>query len=169
MSSPFFDFVDSINHEVNSINNRLMNAGRSGQRSLRPVSRISNWLLPQDEDLMPPVDMLEREREYEVGISVPGVASHDDIQLEYRRNNNEIIVSGEIPALEEDAVEDGWRVRERAHGRFKRAIGLPEKPGIDAEHIEAQYKDGVLKLKVPKLEDRDQPDEVRRIAIGSKQ
>ncbi len=41
-------------------------------------------------------------------------------------------------------------MQERYYGSFYRSISLPS--NIDEEHIEAQFKDGILSIKIPKKE-----------------
>jgi HSP20 family protein len=49
---------------------------------------------------------------------------------------------------EREDRKEGYHRIERAFGSFSRSLPLPE--GIDAEGIEASYKNGVLEVRVPK-------------------
>jgi len=51
---------------------------------------------------------------------------------------------------EKKAKENGHRIRERAYGRFYRALELPQ--DVAANNVKANYKEGVLELTLPKLE-----------------
>ena len=45
-------------------------------------------------------------------------------------------------------IPAAYRVSERRYGRFERSFPLP--PDVDRGHIAAQFKDGVLKITLPK-------------------
>lgn len=61
-----------------------------------------------------------------------------------------LTISGErdLPA---DVKREDYRRVERAYGRFSRRFQLP--PSIDAAKVEAEYKDGVLHVRLPQRED----------------
>ena len=48
----------------------------------------------------------------------------------------------------EEDEDKGYRHVERYHGSFRRSLRIPE--GVDGEAIEASYKNGVLRVTVPK-------------------
>ncbi|CCD22714.1 chaperone protein HSP26 NDAI_0A05590 [Naumovozyma dairenensis CBS 421] len=205
-NSPFFDFFDNINSEVDNFNRLLDNAGfrdysQKRQRliggnqdnnnkkvAIRPTNNLlsdtsfgdlDDWfdndlsLFPTnfaayDKELAVPVDILDHEKNYELKITVPGVKSKKDIDLEYHKNDNQIIVSGQIPKISPESKKAKVKVNERASGKFKRIITLPGTPGIDADHIKADYTSGVLTLTVPKLKsNKDEKEHVQKIAISS--
>ncbi|MDM7459038.1 MAG: Hsp20/alpha crystallin family protein [Paracoccus sp. (in: a-proteobacteria)] len=86
---------------------------------------------------------------------LPGVEPGDiDIQVK----ENVLMLSGErkAPELPEGAT---WHRRERAFGRFTRAIRLPFR--VDPDKVEARFADGVLRVAVGRP-DEDKP---RRIEI----
>ena len=86
---------------------------------------------------------------------LPGVEP-GDIEVEVK--DNVLTLSGErrAPDLPEGAE---WRRRERAFGRFTRAVRLPFR--VDPEKVEARFSDGVLRVAVG----RPEADKPRRIAI----
>jgi HSP20 family protein len=107
----------------------------------------------------PRFDVRETKEAYVFKADVPGVAEKDlDVQLKA----NVLTISGERKA-DADGAANGERyfAAERTYGKFSRAFSLPD--GIDAEHVTADVKEGVLTLVVPKRAEA-QP---RRIAIGS--
>ena len=111
------------------------------------------WFSDFGKDLVPALDILDHENEYEVHVSIPGIKEKKDIGLEYHKDSNEIVISGEIPDVTTEETKGSAKVRERRYGRFKRVVRLPETPGIDNENIKANYTNGVLVLNVPKLQD----------------
>ena len=114
-------------------------------------NRSLNWNLP--------LDVAEREDEYVVKASLPGV-NPDDLEITY--NNNTLTIRAEVKADEEKKGET-YHHRERRFGVYSRSITLPT--SIKADAIEAHYDAGVLTLELPKTEEV----KPRRIQIGSGQ
>lgn len=132
----------------------------------------NDWsLLPRTfsgSNLTPPVDILDHDKNYEIKVTVPGVKEKKDINLEYHKEKNQIVVSGEISSAVSSENKDKVKVQERISGKFKRLISLPEYPRIDADNIKADYSSGILTLSVPKLEpSKDDENAVRKIDISS--
>ena len=94
----------------------------------------------------PNVDIFEAEDELVVKAELPGVDPKD---VELNVENNVLTISGERRLEFEDKKENYHRV-ERAYGSFTRSFSLPQL--IDENKIEAEYKDGVLTVHVPKHE-----------------
>jgi HSP20 family protein len=53
--------------------------------------------------------------------------------------------------FENEEKRDSYHRVERSYGQFYRSFTLP--PNVNAEAINAQYKDGVLRLSLPKKEE----------------
>jgi HSP20 family protein len=81
---------------------------------------------------------------YEIVVELPGVKPED---IEVRTHDRSIIVQGE-KRFEREAEGRTYYFSERAYGAFHRSFRLPE--DADLEHVAADYRDGVLMLKVPK-------------------
>jgi HSP20 family protein len=95
----------------------------------------------------PPVDIYETETDVILKAELPEVNQKDiDIQVE----NNTLTLKGERKFEKETKKENFHRV-ERAYGTFTRSFTLPN--AIDQEKIRADYKDGVLKITMPKREE----------------
>lgn len=117
-----------------------------------------------------PVDILDHDENYELKVTVPGVKSQKDINLEYHKEANQILVTGEIPSAITEENRDKVKVNERTAGKFKRIISLPDYPGIDADNIKADYSSGILTLTVPKLKPKDEnKNPIQKIAISSEE
>ena len=56
-----------------------------------------------------------------------------------------------------EVKEEKYYRRERAYGKFQRAFSLPA--DVDSENIKAEFKDGLLKIEVPKPE-KQKPKEI---------
>jgi len=94
----------------------------------------------------PRVDIAEQNGTYELTADLPGLKK-DDIKIEL--HDNVLTVKGE-KKVEEDKKEKNYRLAERYYGEFMRAFTLPD--NVNKDGIEAEFKDGVLKLTIPKTE-----------------
>lgn len=93
---------------------------------------------------VPPVDIYEDEHSISLRLEVPGVQENDiDIRLE----NNTLTVRGQRNFEKEEKEENFHRI-ERRYGAFSRSFTLPNT--VDSEKVEANYENGVLKIKLAK-------------------
>jgi len=105
---------------------------------------------PRDADdavaWMPPVDIYEADDHYVLNAEVPGVEARD-ISIEIA--GKELSIRGERRF---DAVcsEESYQRLEGIRGRFFRTFSLPER--LDAGAIQADLKDGVLEVILPKAQ-----------------
>ncbi len=99
-----------------------------------------------EERFLPAIDVAEEEDALTLTAEVPGM-SRDD--LEVTVDNGVLTLRGEKKAQEVSQGADYRRV-ERRFGHFERRIRLPDY--VDAEKLEASYKNGVLTLRMPKAE-----------------
>lgn len=108
---------------------------------------------------LPSVNIKETEDKFEVEVAAPGFEKKDfNIEL----NNRELSISSE--KKEENEQKEGTRYtrREFSYQSFKRTFTLPNT--IASEQISAKYKDGVLRVEIPKLEEA-KPKPPKQIAI----
>jgi HSP20 family protein len=101
----------------------------------------------------PSCDIYETENEIVVKAEIPGVKK-EDVKLSIQ--DNVLTISGERKFEQETKKENYLRV-ERGYGSFTRSFTLP--PSVDAKKIIAEFKDGLLEVKLPKLEEA-KPKEV---------
>jgi HSP20 family protein len=94
------------------------------------------------------VDLKEDEKSYIIEADLPGIAK-EDISLSY--SNNYLTIAAKRNETTEDKSENYVR-RERRYGEFKRAFYMDNG---DENNIDASFKDGVLKITVPKLNNPD--------------
>jgi len=101
------------------------------------------WSEPR---FVPAIDVTEDDETLTLTAEMPGIAREDmDVCVE----NGVLILRGE--KKEETRSEHGASHRlERHYGHFERRIRLPEY--VEADRIDAAYKDGVLTLRMPKSE-----------------
>ncbi len=95
----------------------------------------------------PPVDIYETENEIVLKAELPEIDQKD---IEIKVEDNTLTVRGERKFEQETKKENYHRI-ERAYGKFSRSFSLPNT--IDQEKIKATYKDGILKLVMPKKEE----------------
>lgn len=107
----------------------------------------------------PQVDMHETEREYVVRADMPGVEPEN---VEVLLADDRLILRGETHH-EEEAREQGILRSERRYGRFERVLPLPGE--VKQDQIQANFRNGVLELRLPKSEESQQ--KIRRIPIQS--
>ena len=117
--------------------NRLFDEAGHGWRAEEP-SATTTW--------SPAVDIYETEGEIIVKAELPGV-DRKDITLHLE--NNVLTLKGERK-FEKETKEENYHRIERAYGGFSRAFSIPTT--INEEKIRADYKDGILKIALPKKE-----------------
>jgi len=109
--------------------------------------RAGESLFDSEISWTPRVDVLEKKDHYLIEADLPGV-NKEDVKLEV--NKGVLTISGERKS-EEKEEENGYTRIERHFGKFERSFTLPE--NIKNEKIDAEYKDGILKVKLPKPEE----------------
>jgi HSP20 family protein len=117
---------------------------------LRPFR--GGGLSPAFSLAVPAVNMVERAKAFEVTAELAGM-DEKNIQVSVRNGN--LIISGEKTDEKEEHSKD-YHVRERQFGSFERMFSIP--PGVDAGKIEAQFKNGVLTVTIPKTAEALKPE-----------
>ena len=106
----------------------------------------------------PPVDILERGNEVVFKMDLPGVSQNE---IEVRVEENTLIVQGERRFIKE-VLDESYIQIERPYGTFRRTFNLPRM--IDHEGIKASYKDGVLRVVLPKRQEA----QLKQVLVESK-
>jgi HSP20 family protein len=117
--------------------NRLFDDAGRGWRADEPAATTS-W--------SPSVDIFETEGDIVVKAELPGM-DRKDITLHLE--NNVLTLRGERK-FEKETKEENYHRIERSYGNFSRSFSIPTT--VDEEKIRADYKDGVLKIILPKKE-----------------
>ena len=94
----------------------------------------------------PAVDMFENDDKIVIKAELPGV-DKKDISVDVK--DQVLTLSGERN-YENEVKEENYYRRERASGKFKRSFHLPA--DVDPDKVKADFKDGVLKVEMPKPE-----------------
>ena len=95
----------------------------------------------------PPVDLYETWDDIIVNVEVPGIFK-DLISVEVK--DEILIIQGERP-FEKDVDKEQYHRVERAYGKFRRSFILGVQ--VKVEEIKATYRDGVLEISLPKVEE----------------
>jgi HSP20 family protein len=94
--------------------------------------------------LRPSVDISEGKKAYTVRAELPGL-DQEDVSIEVE--DHTLVIRGE-KRQDRDEEDEGYHWVERSYGEMQRVISLPD--DADVDEIEARFKNGVLKLRIPK-------------------
>ena len=95
----------------------------------------------------PSVDIFENDNDVVVKAELPGMNAKD---IEVKLENNVLTLKGERHFEKETKDENYHRV-EREYGSFTRSFVMPA--AINGDKVAAEYKDGILKIVLPKKEE----------------
>ena len=132
-------YFDSIHNELNNfLRDTIINPAFSHQLSMK---RVSTW--------RPAVEVKQSETDYKVKVQLPGVKM-DDIDVEV--DNDFMTITAEIEEEKEEKEEKEKNMKyhtcEFRYGKYKRTISF-DNP-IRADEAEANYKNGILTITLPK-------------------
>jgi len=116
----------------------------------------------REGELVPAFDIAETEKEYTITGEIPGIEAKD---LNVTYANGILNITGEKRKEQEEKDECFHRI-EREYGSFHRGFRLPE--DVTGEEIKAMYKDGVLKINLPKAEIKTKRIEVKEQKAAEK-
>jgi HSP20 family protein len=102
------------------------------------LARVDEWA--------PRVDISETDKEFAINAEVPDIRKED---VKVNVENGILTFSGERKQEKEEKGKRFHRV-ERCYGSFSRSFALPD--NVDEAKIDAKFKDGMLKLTLPKTE-----------------
>ncbi len=122
----------------------------------RPLSLFGTSLLPtllpslrmpEMGELSPTIDIFEEGNDVVVKAELPGMKKED---IDVKLTDNTIAISGEKKKEEKVEKKDFYRL-ERSYGSFARVFTLPTE--VQTDKVKAQFKDGILEIRVPKTEE----------------
>ncbi len=123
-----------------------------GTRGQDDVMRRGAWI--------PPVDIYEgANHEMIIKAELPDVKRED---IDIRVENNTLTLTGE-KKFDDEVKKDQYHRVERAYGQFSRSFSLPST--IDTEKVAADYRNGVLTIKLPMREEA-KPKQIQ-VQVGS--
>ena len=117
---------------------------------MRPFS----WDFPALDEIrvplggkMPRVDVINRSKEVVIRAEIPGVEKRD---LDVTMTDSAVTITGSTKTERKEEKEDYYR-SEISKGSFSRTVELPD--SVDAAKAKANFSDGVLEIRVPKLKE----------------
>jgi len=105
---------------------------------------LSNFFDTQTGINLPSVNIIEGKEYFRIDVAAPGLDKKD---FKIDLNNNMLTITSEKEVKSEQA-EARYMRREFSYSSFQRSFALPNT--VDAEKINAAYKDGVLNITIPK-------------------
>ena len=101
----------------------------------------------EEGEWLPSLDVSETKNELVVKAEIPGMDAKDiDISL----SDGVLTIKGEKKQEKEEKEAD-YHLVERSYGAFVRSVRLPKE--VQGDKISASYKDGILKIALPKSEE----------------
>jgi HSP20 family protein len=110
--------------------------------------RLLDWNMPTLPEIsFPKVDILDHTDDIEVQAALPGVKKED---LEVSVTNQTITIRSSTKEEKKEGEKGKYFRREISRGEFQRTLSLPD--NVDGEKAKASFKDGILKVTIPKTE-----------------
>ena len=105
----------------------------------------------------PAVDIVDKGNAYEITAELPGM---DESNIDVKFADGTLTIKGEKRDEKEEKKKE-YCLSERRYGSFQRSFGVPD--GVDADKIEANFKNGVLTVTLPKTPQAQRSE--KKIAI----
>jgi HSP20 family protein len=143
---------------------------RKNTDDLMPMRSLFNDLLDMDRFFgndsllkglkkMPSANIIEKENRYEIELAAPGMDKKD---FKIELSENILTISAERKEEKKEEKENFTR-QEFSYNSFTRSFEVPA--SVNAEAVDAQYKDGILMLTLPKKEEARKKNK-KEIAVG---
>ena len=133
--NPFRDMEDVFDRFNRSCSRHPATRGEGSNE----IMTIADWA--------PTVDISETETEFLIKVELPEVGKED---VKISVHEGVLTIQGERK-MERDESKQKYHRVERAYGRFARSFMLPE--NVDEESIDASHKDGMLNVRLGKVEE----------------
>lgn len=141
-----WDEMRRMQREIDSL---FEDFGYSQKPNLLSNSQKEDNQIASLENYRAPIcDVKEDKENYNLSLEIPG-SKKEDIKININDNNLEIKVEHKKEDKKEDK-EKGYYSYSKSYSGFYRSFSLPR--NIDKDNINAEYKDGILHLKIPKKE-----------------
>ncbi len=109
---------------------------------------------------LPAVNIREDEKAFYLELAVPGM-DKKDLHLEIK---DDVLTISSEHKEEKQEEQDGYKRKEFSYSSFCRSFYLPE--DVNNEKIGATYKDGILTVEIPKLEEDKKKQKIQEIKIS---
>ena len=124
--------------DMNDRLNRVFGRSIASPRDSKDAMRTFDWA--------PSVDVLETAEDFQVKAELPDVKKED---VKVSVDGGMLRIEGERKQEKEEKGKK-WHRIERSYGSFMRTFSLPE--NIDDAKVQAEFKDGILNVRLPKSE-----------------
>ena len=109
---------------------------------------------------LPAVNIREDEKAFYLELAVPGM-DKKDLHIEVK---DDLLTISSEHKEERQENQEGYKRKEFSYSSFCRSFYLPE--DVNGEKIGAIYKDGILNVEIPKLEEEKKKEKIREIKIS---
>ena len=137
---PFGEGLTSLRNEMDRLFDRFFGE----KTSIEPIE--GRWI--------PALDIVETKNAIVINAEIPGIDPQD---INISITGDTLTIKGEKKQEKEEKDENYHKI-ERSYGSFSRSIRIPV--DIHSEKIEAKYKNGILKITLPKKEE-SKPKEIK--------
>ncbi len=124
---------------------------------------FDNEFMTRANTTTPAINVKETEKAYAVEVAAPGM-DKKDFSVRIDEDNNLIISLEKKEEHEENEKDVLYLRREFAYSKFEQTMILPD--NVDKEKIKATMENGVLKIDLPKLSEKEIKKAQRTIEIG---
>lgn len=115
---------------------------------------------PKKERSLMKTDIREKKDKYVIDIDLPGFEK-ENINLALK--NGYLEISAKVEKEDKNDDEEKFVRRERFYGECSRSFYVGDE--IEEDDIEAEFKNGILKIEIPKKEEQKKENETKQISI----
>ena len=114
----------------------------------------------------PAINVMENDKEYKLELAAPGMCK-DDFIIHINKDRNLVIEMEKkncgCKGKEEEKKDCKYLRKEFSYSKFSQTLLLPD--NADRENIDAQVINGVLKVRIPKIEKPKTEEEIKKIEV----
>ena len=114
----------------------------------------------------PAINVMENDKEYKLELAAPGMCK-DDFIIHINKDGNLVIEMEKkncgCKGKEEDKKECKYLRKEFSYSKFSQTLLLPD--NADRDNIDAQVINGVLKVRIPKIDMPKPEEEIKKIEV----
>ena len=114
----------------------------------------------------PAINVMENDKEYKLELAAPGMCK-DDFIIHINKDGNLVIEMEKkncgCKGKEEEKKDCKYLRKEFSYSKFSQTLLLPD--NADRENIDAQVINGVLKVRIPKIEKPKTEEEIKKIEV----
>ena len=111
---------------------------------------------------IPAINVVETDNEYKLELAAPGMTK-DDFVVHLNKDGNLVVELEKKNCGCKDKKECKYLRKEFSYARFTQTLLLPD--NADRENIDAQVLNGILKVRIPKMEKPRQEDQKKVIEV----